>query len=83
MATPNSPKQSLKTLLVEKVPQIPGISHKPWPERDDGFATLHFCGKEISHFHNFREIDLRPGRKLIKKEVEGIVRLIQIAVEAP
>lgn len=83
MATPNPPKQSLKTLLVEKVQQIPGISHKPWPERDNGISTLHFCDKEIGQFHDFQEINLRIGRKLIKKEVEGIVRPIQIAVEAP
>jgi luciferase-like monooxygenase len=113
MATSNPPKQSLKMLLVEKLQQIPGISHTPWPERDDGFSTLHYRGKEIGHFHNFQEIDLRLGRKLIKaeeldhypdsknhpnrsansifierrfanvKEVEDIVRLVQIAVEAP
>ena len=113
MATLTPPKQALKMLLIDKVQQIPGVSHTPWPERDDGFSTLHFQNKEIGHFHNFQEIDLRLGRKLIKaeglthytdsknhpnrsansifmerrfankKEVEDIVRLIKLAVEAP
>ncbi|MCR9261783.1 MAG: DUF5519 family protein [Pseudomonadaceae bacterium] len=68
MATPLPPTQSLKKLLVEKVQRIPGISHTRWPERHDGFSTLHHRGKEIAHFHNFQEIDLRLGRKLIKTE---------------
>ena len=64
----NQSKQALKMLLIDKVQQIPGVSHTPWPERDDGFSTLHFQNKEIGHFHNFQEIDLRLGRKLIKAE---------------
>ena len=68
MAPSTHPNPCLKKLLVEKVQRIPGVSHKPWPERDDGFSTLHFQDREIGHFHNFNEIDLRLGRKLINRE---------------
>lgn len=58
----------LKNQLLQKLEQIPGLSHTPWPKRDDGFSTLHFGGKEIGHFHHFNELDLRLGKKLIKEQ---------------
>ncbi|MBE9032186.1 DUF5519 family protein [filamentous cyanobacterium LEGE 11480] len=59
---------NLKLNLVTALERIPGITHQPWPERDDGFSTIHFHDREIAHFHNFNEIDLRLGRRLIKQE---------------
>lgn len=56
----------LKAELVRRLEDIPGVTHRVWPDRDDGFSTLHFHGKEIGHFHNFNEIDLRLGKTLIK-----------------
>ena len=58
----------LKDELVNRLEQIPGLTHKSWPGRDDGFSTIHFNGKEIGHFHNCNELDLRLGKKLIKQE---------------
>lgn len=58
----------LKEKLVRELERIPGVRHQPWPERDDGFSTVHFDGREIAHFHTFNEIDLRLGRRLIKQE---------------
>ena len=58
----------LKTTLVRELERIPGVTHQPWPDRDDGFSTVHFNDREIAHFHNFNEIDLRLGRRLIKQE---------------
>ena len=55
----------LKNALVQKLEKIPGVTHRPWPDRDDGFSTIHFGEKEIAHFHNFNEIDIRLGKKLI------------------
>ena len=59
---------TLKEKLIDKLEEIPGIEHRPWPSRDDGFSTLHLNDKEIGHFHNFNELDLRLGKKLIKSE---------------
>lgn len=58
----------LKNLLVQRLEQIPGVVHQPWPDRDDGFSALLFRGKDLGHFHNFHELDLRLGKALIKSE---------------
>tara|TARA_R110002072_G_scaffold89232_3_gene199859 strand:+ start:38945 stop:39265 length:321 start_codon:yes stop_codon:yes gene_type:complete len=58
----------LKAELIQQLELIPEVTHRPWPERVDGFSTLHFKGKEIGHFHNFNELDLRLGQRLIKAE---------------
>ena len=54
--------------LAEELEAIPGVTHQPWPERDDGFSTILYAGKEIGHFHHFAELDLKLGKKLIKSE---------------
>ena len=59
---------TLKSKLVQRLEQIAGITHQDWPDRDDGFSTLSLNGKEIAHFHNDNEIDLRLGKGLIKSE---------------
>lgn len=61
----------LKSELVKRLEKIPGVSHRPWPDRVDGFSAVLFREKEIAHFHNFRELDLRLGKALIK--AEGLV----------
>ncbi len=58
----------LKQQLVELLEQIPGIEHRIWPDRDDGFSTIDFNGKEIAHFHSRSEIDVRLGSSLIAEE---------------
>lgn len=58
----------LKSELVKRLEMIPGVTHRLWPERDDGFSTVHFRGKEIGHFHNFNELDLRLGKRLIQQQ---------------
>ncbi|MBO6558829.1 MAG: DUF5519 family protein [Pseudomonadales bacterium] len=58
----------LKDELVSRLEQIPGISHVPYPDRKDGFSGLNYLDKEIGHFHNFNELDLRLGKRLIKQE---------------
>jgi len=35
--------------LVRELSKIPGVVEKKWPERDDGFTTLHINGKEFAH----------------------------------
>ncbi len=60
----------LKDQLIESLERIPGLEHRLWPERVDDFSTLHYDGKEVGHFHNSNELDLRLGKKLIR--VEGL-----------
>ena len=57
-----------KEKLLSLLEDVSGLEHKEWPERTDGFSTLHFNGKEIAHFHHFNELDLRLGKVLIKQE---------------
>ena len=58
----------MKTKLLRELEHISGLEHREWPERTDGFSTLHFNGKEIAHFHHFNELDLRLGKALIQRE---------------
>ena len=58
----------LKAELVSRLAEIPGVTHQPWPDREDGFSTILIEGKEIAHFHNFNELDLKLGRNLIAEE---------------
>ncbi len=55
----------LRRQLVRQLLEIPGLSEKKWPERKDGFSTLHFDGKEFAHFHGDDEIDIRLGKASI------------------
>lgn len=58
----------LKILLVKALEEIPGVTHQPWPDRNDGFSALVFRGRELGHFHHFNELDLKLGKELIKAE---------------
>lgn len=58
----------LKVRLVKKLEAIEGLTHQPWPDREDGFSTLHLDRKEIGHFHQFNELDLKLGKRLIRQE---------------
>ena len=62
------PASALKDKLVCMLEQIPGVSHQEWPERDDGFSTVHYADKEIAHFHSYSEIDIRLGKQLIAEQ---------------
>lgn len=58
----------LKRELIARLERIPGIRHIPYPDREDGFSGLVFQGREIGHFHDFNELDLRLGKALIRRE---------------
>lgn len=73
MAWPGAEKgvlrmNNLKDKLVARLERIPGICHVPYPARDDGFSGLVFQGREIGHFHDFNELDLRLGKTLIRQQ---------------
>ena len=55
----------LRKQLVQQLTRLPGVSEKTWPQRDDGFSSLQFNGKEFGHFHHDNEIDIRLTRALI------------------
>ncbi len=59
---------ALRKKLVHELEKISGVEEKPWPERDDGFSTLHYKGKEFAHFHNNNELDVRLTRGIIRQE---------------
>ena len=44
------------------------VEERAWPGREDGFASLHFEGQDIAHFHTWSEIDIRLGKNTIKRE---------------
>lgn len=58
---------SPRTQLMRELNKI-GVEEQRVPGRDDGFAGLVFRGKEIGHFHDDREVDLRLGKALIARE---------------
>ena len=58
---------TLRNTLSQRLREL-AIEERAWPGRDDGFASLHFDGKDIAHFHTWSEIDIRLGKNTIKRE---------------
>lgn len=56
----------LKSDLVKKLERIPGLEARP--SKIAGGSALYFKNKEIAHFHNDHEIDIRLTKKVIRKE---------------
>lgn len=57
----------LRTELIRRLEKF-GVEHRPWPGRDDGFASLCYGGKEFAHFHDGEELDLRLTKVVIERE---------------
>jgi hypothetical protein len=57
---------SLKKQLVEKLQKIPHLEDRP--SKVAGGSAIFYKGKEIAHFHNNNEIDVRLTKKVIKSE---------------
>lgn len=62
---------SLRKKLLNKLEKIPGLEEKVWPDRDDGFSSLLYNGKDFAHFHHDHELDVRMTTKVIR--AEGLV----------
>lgn len=58
---------TLKDVLVARLQRVPGVRHVVDPAREDGFSVLCLGDREIGHFHDDHELDLRLGRTLIRK----------------
>ncbi|MDF1836755.1 MAG: DUF5519 family protein [Planctomycetota bacterium] len=56
----------LRATLIKKLERIPGLEDKP--SIVAGGSALFYNGKEIAHFHNDRELDLRLTKPIIKSE---------------
>jgi hypothetical protein len=56
----------LRKQLVQSLLNIPGITEKIWPDRDDGFSSFEYKGKDFAHFHHDNELDVRLGKQIIK-----------------
>jgi hypothetical protein len=57
----------LRDELVARLQKL-SVEHRPVPGRDDGFAGLRYGGKELGHFHNDHEVDLRLTKRTIERE---------------
>jgi hypothetical protein len=58
---------NLREQLIKRLERL-GVEHRPFPGRDDGFASLCYAGKAFAHFHNDRELDIRLTRAVIERE---------------
>ncbi len=59
-------KSSLKKTLIAKLEKIKGLEDRP--SKVAGGSAIFYKNKEIAHFHNDNEIDVRLTKKLIRKE---------------
>jgi hypothetical protein len=56
----------LRKELIKKLARIPGLEDRP--SKVAGGSAIFFNGKEIAHFHDDNEIDVRLTKKIIKRE---------------
>ncbi len=60
---------TLRQMLTQKLLILDEVTEELWPDRDDGFSSLLYKGKEFAHFHHDNEIDLRLTKKVIAQEL--------------
>lgn len=65
---PQKPRKvgKLRSDLVKKLSRIKGLEDRP--SRVAGGSAIFYKNKEIAHFHDDHEIDVRLTKKIIKKE---------------
>lgn len=56
----------LRKDLVKKLEKIPGLEDRP--SIVAGGSAIFYHGKEVAHFHNDNEIDVRLTNKVIRRE---------------
>lgn len=59
---------ALRKQLTRALLDIPGVAEKMWPDRDDGFSSFEYKGKDFAHFHHDNELDVRLGKQIIKTQ---------------
>ena len=58
----------LREQLTKALLKIPGVTEKQWPDRDDGFSSFEYKGKDFAHFHHDKEIDVKLGKQIIREQ---------------
>lgn len=56
----------LRSELIKKLEKIPGLEDRP--SKVAGGSAIFYNGKEIAHFHDDNEIDVRLTKKVIRRE---------------
>jgi hypothetical protein len=56
----------LRSELIKKLERIPGVEDRP--SKVAGGSAIFYKDKEIAHFHDDNEIDIRLTKKIIRKE---------------
>ena len=57
----------LRTQLIQRLEKL-GVEDRAWPDRNDGFSSLFYDGKEFAHFHDDNELDIRLTKNVINRE---------------
>lgn len=65
---PSKPRKvgKWRASLVQKLNRIPGLEDRP--SKVAGGSAIFYRGKEIAHFHDDHEIDVRLTRKIIRQQ---------------
>jgi len=58
---------NLRKQLTQSLLKIPGVTETIWPDRDDGFSSFEYKGKDFAHFHHDNELDVKLGKQIIKE----------------
>lgn len=58
------PDRSIYDLLITRL-IAEGFEIRTPPDRNDGFAGIFWQDREIGHFHDFTEVDIRLGKPCI------------------
>lgn len=60
----------LRKELIKKLERISGLEDRP--SKVAGGSAIFYNNKEIAHFHDDNEIDVRLTKKVIRKEGQGV-----------
>lgn len=60
----------LRQELIKKLERIPGLEDRP--SKVAGGSAIFYNDKEIAHFHNDNEIDVRLTRKFIRRDSRNL-----------
>ena len=59
---------TLRTKLATELNKIPGLDMKVIKGKHEGFTYFEYRGKEIAHFDNNNELDVRLTKSIIKQK---------------
>ena len=59
---------TLRMKLTKELEKIPGLEKDVLQGKHEGFTYFSYNGKEVAHFDNDNELDVRLTKKVIKQE---------------